>query len=46
MIGYELPLEALKEWLRRGGKPNRLIALARQLPRSQGPLIAALETLT
>lgn len=45
-IGYELPLQALKEWLRRGGKPNRLIALARQLPRSQGPLIAALETLT
>lgn len=45
-LGYELPLEALKEWLRRGGKPTGLVTLAKQIPRSQGPLLAALETLT
>ena len=45
-VGYELPLEALKEWLRRGGKPAHLVALATQLPRAKGPLLNALETLT
>lgn len=45
-VGYELPLEALKEWLGRGGKPGHLVELATRLPRAQGPLLAALETLT
>lgn len=45
-VGYELPRDALKEWLRRGGKPGRLGELATQLPRTRGPLLAALDALT
>lgn len=45
-IGYELPRDALKEWLRRGGKPGQLVELATRLPRAKGPLLATLETLT
>lgn len=45
-LGYELPLQAVKEWLRRGGKPKSLVTLATRIPRAQGPLLAALETLT
>lgn len=44
-LGYELGTEALREWLRRGGKPARLIELATQLPRTRRPLLAALEHL-
>lgn len=44
-VGYELGVEALREWLRRGGKPARLIELATQLPRTRTPLLAALEYL-
>jgi len=35
--GYELGRDALKEWLRRGGKPARLIEIASRLPRAKGP---------
>lgn len=44
-LGYELPRDTLKAWLRLGGKPDRLITLATRLPRARGPLLAALETL-
>jgi len=44
-LGYELGTEALREWLRRGGKPARLIELATQLPRTRTPLLTALEHL-
>jgi predicted transcriptional regulator of viral defense system len=45
-LGYELGRDALREWLRRGGKPARLIEIATQLPRSRGPLLHTLEALT
>jgi hypothetical protein len=45
-VGYELPREALKEWLRRGGKPVRLIEIASRLPRAKTPILQALEMLT
>jgi len=45
-VGYELGLGALREWLRRGGKPATLIDLADRLPRATTPLRLALETLT
>ena len=38
--------DALKEWLRRGGKPNTLMRIALQLPRAKTPLLHALETLS
>lgn len=38
-IGYELGLDALKEWLRRGGQPAHLLDLATQLPRTRQPLL-------
>lgn len=44
-VGYELAREALKEWLRRGGKPARLIDLASRLPRAKSPVLHALELL-
>ncbi|MDP4332623.1 type IV toxin-antitoxin system AbiEi family antitoxin domain-containing protein [Curtobacterium sp. A7_M15] len=44
-LGYELPRDALREWLRRGGKPARLMQLAVQLPRTKKPLLQALELL-
>ena len=34
-VGYEIGPEALKEWLRRGGKPVHLIELATRLPRAK-----------
>lgn len=43
--GYELGRDALKEWLRRGGKPGRLLAIAQQLPRAKGPILQALDAL-
>jgi predicted transcriptional regulator of viral defense system len=45
-LGYELGRDALREWLRRGSKPARLIEIATHLPRSRGPLLHALEVLT
>lgn len=44
-VGYELGRDALREWLRRGGKPAQLMEIASQLPRSQGPLLRTLEAL-
>jgi predicted transcriptional regulator of viral defense system len=44
-VGYELARDALREWLRRGGKPARLIDIASQLPRAKSPLLQALEML-
>ena len=44
-VGYELPRESLKEWLRRGGKPARLIEIASRLPRAKSPVLQALESL-
>ena len=45
-VGYELATEALREWLRRGGKPSHLVDVAVQLPRAKGPVLQALEVLT
>lgn len=45
-LGYETARDALKEWLRRGGKPNTLMQIAMQLPRTKTPLLQALELLT
>lgn len=44
-IGYELARDALKEWLRRGGKPARLIDIATRLPRAKRPVLQALDLL-
>ena len=41
-LGYELGRDALREWLRRGGKPASLMAIAIQLPRTKQPLLDAL----
>jgi predicted transcriptional regulator of viral defense system len=43
--GYELGRDALREWLRRGGKPTRLMEIASQLPRASGPFQRTLEAL-
>ena len=45
-LGYETARDALVEWLRRGGRPARLIEVASRLPRAKGPLLRALEVLT
>ena len=44
-VGYELARDALREWLRRGGKPARLIEIASRLPRAKSPVLRALEML-
>lgn len=44
-LGYELGRDALREWLRRGGHPARLTAIADQLPRAKKPLLDALQVL-
>lgn len=44
-VGYELARDALKEWLRRGGKPAQLINLATTLPRAKAPILTALDAL-
>jgi len=44
-IGYEIARDALKEWLRRGGRPGALMRIATQLPRAKSPVLAALEML-
>lgn len=43
--GYELARDALREWLRRGGKPADIMAVATRLPRAKGPLLRTLEAL-
>jgi predicted transcriptional regulator of viral defense system len=45
-VGYEVGRDALREWVRRGGKPARLMKIAAELPRSRGPLLRTLEVLT
>lgn len=45
-IGYEIARDALKEWLRRGGKPAALMSIASQLPRAKTPILDALEILS
>ena len=45
-LGYEIARDSLKEWLRRGGKPNSLIQIAVQLPRAKTPVVRALEMLS
>ncbi len=44
-VGYELARDALKEWLRRGGKPARLIEIASRLPRAKSPVLHTLQAL-
>lgn len=46
VVGYETARDALREWLRRGGKPARLMDLATQLPRAKAPLLRMLDALT
>lgn len=45
-LGYEAGRDALREWLRRGGKPAALMPFANQLPRTKRPLLDALQVLT
>ncbi len=45
-LGYETARDALKEWLRRSGKPSTLMQIALQLPRAKAPILHALETLS
>ncbi|MCB2176691.1 MAG: type IV toxin-antitoxin system AbiEi family antitoxin domain-containing protein [Actinomycetales bacterium] len=45
--GYEIGVEALREWLRRrGSSPSELMQIASALPRAAGPVRTALEYLT
>lgn len=44
-IGYETGVDALKEWLRRGGKPAHLLTMATRLPRARQPLLQALQVI-
>lgn len=44
-LGYELARDALREWLRRGGKPAQLIDTASRLPRTKSTVLLALEVL-
>ncbi|MDT0203728.1 type IV toxin-antitoxin system AbiEi family antitoxin domain-containing protein [Nocardioides sp. AE5] len=44
-LGYELGRDALRAWLRRGGKPADIMDVATRIPRSKGPLLHALELL-
>lgn len=44
-VGYELAREALKEWLRLGGKPAQMMEIASRLPRTKSPVLHALEVL-
>lgn len=45
-LGYELARDALKEWLRRGGRPADLVEMATRLPRAKRPIMQALDHLT
>lgn len=44
-LGYELGRDALREWLRRGGKPAELMRIAALLPRARGPILSAMDTI-
>lgn len=44
-VGYEMARDALREWLRRGGKPARLLDIASRLPRAKSPVLQAMEIL-
>lgn len=44
-MGYEIGRDALREWLRRGGKPARLVEVASQLPRAKAPILQTLDAL-
>lgn len=44
--GYETGRDALREWLRQGGKPASLIQISSRIPRAGKPLMQALEVLT
>jgi hypothetical protein len=41
-VGYELARDALRQWLRRGGQPARLIEIGSKLPRAKSPILQAL----
>lgn len=43
--GYELARDALREWLRRGGKPADLMDIAIKLPRAKGPTLQMLDAI-
>ncbi|MGQ0623164.1 MAG: type IV toxin-antitoxin system AbiEi family antitoxin domain-containing protein [Sporichthyaceae bacterium] len=43
--GADLANEALKRWLRQGGQPSELLAMARSFPRAQSTLRETLEIL-
>jgi predicted transcriptional regulator of viral defense system len=43
--GADLAIEALKRWLRAGGQPSELLALARSFPRAKSALRGVLEVL-
>jgi predicted transcriptional regulator of viral defense system len=45
-LRYEIGRDALREWLRQGGKPAELMAIASKLPRAKGPILHALELLS
>ncbi|OKH84425.1 hypothetical protein EB75_04645 [Mycobacterium sp. ST-F2] len=45
-VGHELARDALREWLRRGGKPARLIDIASRLPRAKTVTLRALEMMS
>jgi hypothetical protein len=45
-LGYEVARDALREWLRRGGKAADLIEMATRLPRAKRPIMQALDYLT
>ena len=44
-LGYELGRDALRRWLRRGGKPASLMAIASELPRASKPLLDTLQAI-
>lgn len=44
-LGYEIPTQALRTWLARGGKPGALAELAGKLPRAGKPLLEAIAIL-
>lgn len=45
-LGYGLGRDALRLWLRRGGKPAQLVEIATRLPRAKTPTLRALDMLS
>ncbi|MGB7980799.1 MAG: hypothetical protein WCF36_08410 [Candidatus Nanopelagicales bacterium] len=43
--GADMAIEAVKRWLRGGGQPSALLAMASAFPQAQGPLRRTLEVL-